>query len=85
MLEIRAPKRQNLRALVDALKAAFGFRDCFNGRDPEFTRARGMQGDANLLPAVFNAKQRRGQDAGESQVLGTARCFEEAVLWEQEN
>src|SRR5207249_485684 len=62
------PDRQNLRPLVDALETFFGFGDSFNRRNPEcFCQGR-MQGDANALPAIFDAQDGRGQCAAEAQV-----------------
>src|SRR6266481_6637929 len=54
------PARQNLRALIYAFESFFGFRNCFDRRDPEIFRSRRVQSDSQFLPAVLQVKNRPG-------------------------
>src|SRR5260370_5417133 len=74
-----APEGENLRALVDAFKTFFGFGNGFDGGDPELLGARGMEGDADALPAVFDTEGRTGQATAEAQILRSRRGLEETV------
>ncbi len=74
-----APEGENLRALVDALEAFFGFGDGFDGSDPELLDKRSVQGDAEALPAVFHAQDGAGQYATEAKILAAGGRFKEAV------
>jgi len=49
------PYGQYLRALVNAFKTFFGFRDGLNRRNPKLLGAWGMQCYSNTLPPVFHA------------------------------
>src|SRR5262245_32772058 len=77
--ERRTPDGENLRALIDALEAFFGFGDGFNRRDPESFRQWRMQSGAHALPAVFHAQDGRGERAAEAQIGMAVGSFKEAV------
>src|SRR5260370_40321551 len=64
-----APEGKNLRALVDALEPFLGFGNGFDGGNPELLGARGVERDADALPAVFDAEGRTRQAAAQSQIL----------------
>src|ERR1700704_4487412 len=77
-----APEGENLGALVDALEALLGFGDGFDRGDPELLGCRGVQGNADALPAVFHAQDGTGQRATESKIVAAGGSIEEAVgLW----
>src|SRR5580692_6133034 len=73
------PNGENLGALVDALEASFGFGDGFDGSNPKFRCTGRVKGDANALPAVFEAEQRTRKRAAEAEILRAAGRFEKAV------
>src|SRR6266700_482999 len=75
----RAPDREDLRALVDALEAFFGFGNGLNRRDPESFGQRRVQRRANSLPAVFHAQDGRRERAVEAKIRMAAGSFKEAV------
>lgn len=75
------PNGENLRALINALEAFLGFRNCFDGSDPEFSRTRGVKSDTHALPAVLHAKQRTGQYAAEAKTLAAFGSFEKTVCF----
>ena len=77
--EVWAGDGENLRALIDAFETFLGFRNSFNWGDPEFAGFRGVQGDANVLPAVLDANGGRGQDSAETKIGASRGSFKEAV------
>src|SRR5260370_28894966 len=77
--ERRAPKGENLRALVDALEAFLGFGDRFDRRNPEILDKGRVQRDANALPAVFHAKDGAGHGATKAKIFLAERRFKKAV------
>jgi len=74
-----APESEDLRALVDAFETFFGFRDSFNGRNPELLGARSVESHANALPAIFDAKRGAGDAAAEAEVLRATRRLKKTI------
>src|SRR5260370_35845020 len=72
-----APEGENLRALVDALEAFFGFGNGFDRGNPELLGARGVERDADALPAVFDAGGGARDGTAEAQILRSRRGREE--------
>src|SRR5579862_7904676 len=73
------PNGQDLRTLIDAFEAFFGFGDGFDGGNPKFLSARSVKGNANALPAVFHTEQGAGKRAAEAEILRTLGRFEKPV------
>ena len=80
IVQVRPPQAQDLRALVDAFEARFGFRNRFYRRDPKFIGTRRVQRGAHALPAVFQAQHRSGERSGVAQILRALRRFEKAIV-----
>ena len=77
--EFDGPNGEDLRALVDALEAVFGFGHGFDGGDPELAGAGGLEGDGDGLPFVDNAELFAGNGGGPAERVTAAIGFEEAV------
>src|SRR5260370_1089123 len=75
-----APESEDLRALVDAFETFLGFRDSFNGRNPELLGARSVESHANALPAIFDAKRGAGGAAAEAEVLRATRRLKKTIV-----
>jgi len=65
--ETQAPDGKDLGALVDAFETFFGFGDGLDGRNVEALGVGSREGNAHLLPAIFNAEDRAGKLAAEAQ------------------
>src|SRR2546429_3825255 len=75
---IRRPPRSTLFPYTTLFRS-LGFGDGFDGRNPELIGCRGVQDDADALPAVFHAQNRARQRSAEAKIHAAGGRLEETV------